>query len=341
MKLPTNSQLIIYQTEDGQTKIDVRFDGDTVWLTQTALAELFQTTKNNISQHVKNVFEEGEIEQKATVKKFLTVQTEGLREVNRELEYYNLDLIISVGYRIKSRVATAFRIWATKHLREFIVKGFVMDDERLKNPDLSFDYFEELTRRISEIRTSEKRFYRKITDIYATSVDYDPTDEKSILFFKTVQNKVHYAITGSTAAEIIASRVDSKKPNVGLTNFRGSKPTKEEVVIAKNYLNEQELLVLNNLVEQYLVFAEGQAMQRVPMYMKDWINKLHGFLQINNKNILKDAGKVSHELAKEMAEKEFNKYYIKSLKAPSKADVDFDTFANKVAKLIGKNKKKK
>ncbi|PIP64354.1 hydroxyacid dehydrogenase, partial [Candidatus Roizmanbacteria bacterium CG22_combo_CG10-13_8_21_14_all_33_16] len=284
MKLPTNSQLIIYQTEDGQTKIDVRFDGDTVWLTQTALAELFQTTKNNISQHVKNVFEEGEVDQRATVKKFLTVQTEGQREVKRELEYYNLDLIISIGYRIKSRVASAFRIWATKHLHEFIVKGFVMDDERLKNPDLPFDYFEELTRRISEIRTSEKRFYRKITDIYATSVDYDPTNENSILFFKTVQNKVHYAITGSTAAEIIAGRVDSKKPNVGLINFRGSKPTKEEIVIAKNYLSEQELLVLNNLVEQYLVFAEGQAMQRVPMYMKDWIDKLHGFLQINNKD---------------------------------------------------------
>ena len=341
MKLPTNSQLIIYQTEDGQTKIDVRFDGDTVWLTQTALAELFQTTKNNISQHVKNVFEEGEVDQRATVKKFLTVQTEGQREVKRELEYYNLDLIISIGYRIKSRVASAFRIWATKHLHEFIVKGFVMDDERLKNPDLPFDYFEELTRRISEIRTSEKRFYRKITDIYATSVDYDPTNENSILFFRTVQNKVHYAITGSTAAEIIAGRVDSKKPNVGLINFRGSKPTKEEIVIAKNYLSEQELLVLNNLVEQYLVFAEGQAMQRVPMYMKDWIDKLHGFLQINNKDILKDAGKVSHELAKELAEKEFDKYYKKSLKAPSKADVDFETFANKAAKLVGKGKKKK
>ena len=194
MKLPTNSQLIIYQTEDGQTKIDVRFDGDTVWLTQTALAELFQTTKNNISQHVKNVFEEGEVDQRATVKKFLTVQTEGQREVKRELEYYNLDLIISIGYRIKSRVASAFRIWATKHLHEFIVKGFVMDDERLKNPDLPFDYFEELTRRISEIRTSEKRFYRKITDIYATAVDYNSESPLTKEFFATVQNKLHYAI---------------------------------------------------------------------------------------------------------------------------------------------------
>src|SRR3990167_9677894 len=197
------SQIVIYKTEEGRIKIDVRFENEAVWLTQNALAELFQTTKNNISLHVKNIFEEGELNQSATVKKSLTVQIEGLRKINRELEYYNLDLIISVGYRIKSKLATAFRIWATKHLREFIIKGFVLDDERLKNPDLPFDYFEELSRRISEIRTSEKRFYRKITDIYATSIDYNSNDEKSILFFKTVQNKVHFAITGSTAAEII------------------------------------------------------------------------------------------------------------------------------------------
>ncbi|MBI2595612.1 virulence RhuM family protein [Candidatus Daviesbacteria bacterium] len=335
------SQIIIYKAEDGQTKIDVRFDGDTVWLTQNALAELFQTTKNNISLHVKNIFGEGELVQNATVKNYLTVQKEGEREVSRNLEYYNLDLIISIGYRVKSSIATSFRQWATARLREYIVKGFVLDDERLKNPDLPFDYFEDLTRRIADIRTSEKRFYRKITDIYATSVDYDPTDEQSILFFKTVQNKVHYAITGSTAAEIVAGRVNSKKPNVGLTNFRGNKPTKEEVVIAKNYLNEQELLVLNNLVEQYLVFAQGQAIQRVPMYMKDWIDKLNSFLQINNKEILKDAGKISHELAKELAEKEYNVYYKNRLKNLSKADKDFETFANKAVKLVDKSKKRK
>jgi len=335
------SQIIIYQTEDGQTKVEVRFENETVWLTQNALAELFQTTKQNIGQHIKNIAEEGELSENSTVKKFFTVQKEGNREIKREIEFYNLDMIISVGYRVKSSIATAFRQWATLRLREYIVKGFVLDDERLKNPDLPFDYFEELTRRISDIRASEKRFYRKITDIYATSVDYDPTDEKSILFFKTVQNKVHYAITGSTAAEIIASRADSKKPNAGLTNFRGVKPTKEEILIAKNYLSEPELLVLNNLVEQYLVFAEGQAMQRVPMYMKDWIDKLHGFLRINNKDILKDAGKISHELAKELAEKEYDKYYKKSLKAPSKADKDFEAFANKAVKLIGKSKKSK
>ncbi len=330
------SQIIIYKTETGETKIDVRFENKTVWLTQNALADLFQTTKNNISQHVKNIFEEGELIQNATVKKFLTVQNEGKREIKRELEYYNLDLIISVGYRIKSRIATAFRQWTTLRLREYIVKGFVMDDERLKNPDLPFDYFEELTRRITDIRTSEKRFYRKITDIYATSVDYDPKSEQSILFFKTVQNKMHYAITGNTAAEIIVNRVDSKKPNIGLTNFRGYKPTKEEVAIAKNYLNEQELLVLNNLVEQYLVFAQWQAIQRVPMYMKDWIEKLHAFLQINNKNILKDAGKISHELAIEIAEKNFYDYTRREAK---RAIDDFEDTALNVLKLFQKKKK--
>ncbi|MBU1349909.1 MAG: virulence RhuM family protein [Patescibacteria group bacterium] len=335
------SQIVIYKAENGQVKIDVRFENETVWLTQNALAELFQTTKNNISQHVKNIFEEDELAQTATVKKFLTVQKEGSREISRGIEYYNLDLIISVGYRVKSGIATAFRQWATAHLREYIVKGFVLDDERLKNPDLPFDYFEDLTRRIADIRTSEKRFYRKITDIYATSVDYDPTNEQSILFFQTVQNKVHYAITGNTAAEIVASRVDSKKQNIGLTNFRGVRPTKEETIIAKNYLNEQELLVLNNLVEQYLVFAEGQAMQRIPMYMKDWIERLHEFLQLNRKDILKDAGKISHELAKELAEKEYDTYNKNRLKERIKADDDFEIFANKTTKLIGKNKKKK
>ena len=335
------SQIVIYKSKTGETKIDVRFDGDTVWLAQNALAELFQTTKQNISLHINNIFDENELKREATVKYYLTVQKEGGRELSRDLEYYNLDLIISVGYRVKSSIATAFRQWATARLSEYIVKGFVLDDERLKNPDLPFDYFEDLTRRIADIRTSEKRFYRKITDIYATSVDYDPTDEQSILFFKTVQNKVHYAITGNTAAEIIAGRVDSKKPNVGLTNFRGNKPTKEEVIIAKNYLDEKEILVLNNLVEQYLVFAEGQAMQRVPMYMKDWMERLHEFLQINRKDILKDAGKISHELAKELAEKEYDVYYKNSLNEASKADMDFDAFTNKAVKLVGKAKKKK
>ncbi|EKD65292.1 MAG: hypothetical protein ACD_50C00139G0002 [uncultured bacterium] len=327
------SQIIIYKTETGEAKIDVRFDSETAWLTQNALAELFQTTKQNVSQHVKNIFEEGELQPNSVVKDFLTTAADGKNYVTN---YYNLDLIISVGYRIKSSIATTFRQWATKRLREYIVKGFVLDDERLKNPDLPFDYFEELTRRIADIRTSEKRFYRKITDIYATSVDYDPTDRRSILFFKTVQNKVHYAVTGNTAAEIIAGRVDSRKPNVGLTNFRGSKPTKEEVAIAKNYLNEQELLVLNNLVEQYLVFAQGQAIQRIPMYMNDWIDKLHAFLQINNKNILKDAGKISHGLAIEIAKKNFDEYKKKEAK---EIDNGFDLTVSRVFEMAKKKRK--
>lgn len=331
---PNNSQIIIYKTEDGRTKIDVRFDGETVWLTQNALAELFQTTKQNISQHIKNVIEEKEIAGNATVKKFFTVQKEGNREVKREIEFYNLDMIISVGYRVKSSIATAFRQWATQRLGEYIVKGFVLDDERLKNPDLPFDYFEELTRRFADIRTSEKRFYRKITDIYATSVDYDPTSEESLLFFKTVQNKVHWAITGKTASEIIISRADSAKWNMGLTTWRGEKPRKDDVAIAKNYLNESELSALNNLVEQYLVFAEGQAMRRVPMYMKDWIKKLNNFLTVNDREILNHAGKVSHEEALEKAEKEYDAFHKK--RNAKFIDNDFD---REVKKLLKDNKK--
>ncbi len=247
MKNKNKSQLIIYQTELGETKIDVRFQDETVWLSQQLMAGLFQTTVSNVNIHIKNIFEEGELNKKATIKDFLIVRKEGTRDIQRNVEYYNLDMIISVGYRIKSKVATHFRQWATRYLREFIVKGFVLDDERLKNPNQPFDYFDELIRRIQDIRTSERRFYQKITDIYATSVDYDLTDEMSIEFFKTVQNKMHWAITGKTAAEIIHSRVDSRKPNMGLTNWRSTKVRKDDVEIAKNYLSEKELLALNNL----------------------------------------------------------------------------------------------
>lgn len=332
------SQIVIYQTEDGQTKVEVRFENETVWLTQNALAELFQTTKQNISQHIKNIFDEGELQSNSVVKDFLTTAADGK---DYSTNYYNLDLIISVGYRVKSNIATAFRQWATMRLREYIVKGFILDDERLKNPNLPFDYFEELLKRIQDIRTSEKRFYRKITDIYATSVDYDPTDEMSILFFQNVQNKLHWAITGKTAAELISERADSKKPNMGLTNWRGIKPRKDEVAVAKNYLGEPELATLNNLVEQYLIFAEGQAMRRTPMHMKNWIAKLNGFLTLNDRAILDNAGKISHELAKELAEKEYVKYYKNSLKSPSKADRDFEAFANKSVKLVSESKRKK
>lgn len=332
-----NSQIVIYKDKNGNIKIDVRFDGNTVWLTQKMMALLFQVSIPTVNEHIKNIINEGEVGGQSTIRKFQIVQKEGERDVERNVEFYNLDLIIAVGYRVKSTQGMAFRKWATERLSEYIVKGFVLDDERLKNPDTPFDYFEELARRIANIRTSEKRFYRKITDIYATSVDYDPTNEQSVVFFKTVQNKVHYAITGNTAAEIIVNRIDSHKPNIGLTNWRGAKPTKEEVLIAKNYLNEEELFQLNNLVEQYLIFAEGQARRRVPMRMADWIEKLHGFLVINERNILLDAGKISHELMVEIAANKFDEY--KQVEA--KQDVDFDDIALKaIENAKGRNKKK-
>lgn len=317
-------QFLVYEAEDGRLKIDVRLEDETVWLTQKLMADLFQTTKQNISLHIQNVFEEGELTPEATVKKFLTVRQEGGREVKRQIDYYNLDMIISVGYRVKSRVATRFRIWSTQRLREFIVKGFVLDDERLKNPDQPFDYFEELLRRIQDIRTSERRFYQKIIDIYATSIDYDPTDEISIEFFRTVQNKLHWAITGKTAAELIHERADSEKNNMGLTSWRGARVRKRDVTVAKNYLNEEELRVLNNLVEQYLVFAEGQAMRRIPMYMTDWIKKLDAFLSLNERDILTHAGRISHEVAREMAEAEYEKYNKKRIQTEDSRDNDFD-----------------
>ena len=332
--MENKSQIIIYQAENGETKLDVRLENETVWLTQKGMAELFQTTVPNINIHLKNIFEGGELDAKATIKDYLIVRLEGSREVSRNIEYYNLDAIISVGYRIKSNIATRFRQWATKHIKEYIVKGFLMNDERLKNPNQPFDYFEELLRRIQDIRTSERRFYQKITDIYATSVDYDPTFDTSILFFQTVQNKMHWAITGKTAAEIVLERANSIKPNMGLTSWKGVKPRKQDVVIAKNYLNEQELLALNNLTEQYLVFAEGQAMRRIPMYMNDWIEKLHGFLSLNDREILQHAGKISHHLAAEMAEKEYEKYNLMQV---SIHESDFDREVKKI--VATKNKK--
>jgi hypothetical protein len=322
--LPPKGQFIVYKDDDGQIKIDVRLEGETAWLTQAQMAELFQTTIPNVNIHLRNVYAEGELQAAATIKEFLIVRQEGTRQVSRAVEHYNLDAIISIGYRVKSAVATRFRIWATQKLREFIVKGFVLDDERLKNPNQPFDYFEELIRRIQDIRTSERRFYQKITDIYATSIDYDPTQPESIEFFQTVQNKMHWAITGQTAAEIIHDRADSNKPQMGLTNWRGTKVRKQDVTIAKNYLNEAELAALNNLVEQYLIFAEGQAMRRVPMHMKDWITKLHGFLTLNERAILNHAGKISHEMAKEIAEAEFEKFYQKQIEQADQAGGDFD-----------------
>jgi len=324
------TDFLIYQTEDGQTKIEVRLQDETVWLTQKLMAKLFQTTVPNINLHLKNIFAEGELVEKSTIKDFLIVQQEGIREIKRNQKCYNLDAIISVGYRIKSHVATRFRQWATQRLREYIIKGFVLDDERLKNPDQPYDYYDELLRRIQDIRTSEKRFYQKITDIYATSVDYDPTLDISMKFFKTVQNKMHWAITGKTAAEIIVERTDFNKPNMGLTSWRGTKVRKQDVTIAKNYLSEDELVALNNLVEQYLIFAEGQAIRRIPMTMKNWIKKLNGFLQLNERDILEHAGSGSHLEAKEKAENEYAKFHQKrQLTEKQKADREFEQMARK------------
>ena len=335
----SRGQVLIYQTEGGQTRVEVRLEDETVWLTQKAMAALYQTSIPNINIHVQNVYDEGELEPEATIKESLIVQKEGSREVRRPQKFYNLDMILSVGYRVKSRVAVRFRQWATARLREYIIKGFLLDDERLKNPHQPFDYFEELLRRIQDIRTSERRFYQKITDIYATSADYDPTETISLAFFKTVQNKLHWAITGLTAAEIIHQRANSSKANMGLASWRGEKIRKADARIAKNYLNERELKALNNLAEQYLLFAEGQAMRRKPMYMKDWVKKLESFLQVNERNVLAHAGKIAAQTAKELADKEYSKFQAKRIKAGDKKKSDFDKFTKQIGVYKSARKK--
>ena len=302
------SEVILYQSEDGRTKLDVRLEGQTVWLSQKQLTELFGKAKGTISEHIKHIFEDGELESEATVRLFRTVQIEGEREVTREVECYNLDMVLALGFRVRSPMAMRFRQWAADKLKEYIVKGFVLDDDRLKNPQAGNDYFEELSRRIQDIRTSERRFYQKITDIYATSIDYDKDAALTQTFFATVQNKVHYAIHGQTAAEVITSRANRTLPNMGLTNWEGGRIRKSDVAIAKNYLSEPELRALGNLVEQYLIFAQSQAERRIPMTMQDWITKLEGFLRLNDREVLTNAGKVSADLAKEHAEREFTEY---------------------------------
>ena len=331
--VPRGGEILIYQTQGGQTKIEVQLEDETLWLSQAGLAELYQTTKQNVSLHVQNIYEEGELREDAVVKEYLTTAADGK---NYKTKHYNLDMIISIGYRVKSQIAMHFRQWATEQLREYIVKGFVLNDERLKNPDHPFDYFDELLRRIQDIRTSERRFYQKITDIYATSVDYDPTSETSINFFKTVQNKMHWAITGMTAAEIIHGRADASKPNMGLSSWRGEKVRKGDIAIAKNYLKAEELSALNNLVEQYLVFAEGQAMRWIKMYMKDWVEKLNGFLSLNDRSILKDAGQISHDMAEKLAEAQYDEFNKKRIEWTDRQDSDFD----KTVKMIEEEKKK-
>lgn len=301
------NEIIIYQTQDGQTKIDVRLENETVWLTQNQMAELFQTTKQNVSLHIKNIFEEGELSENSTVKDYLTVQQEGNRKVSRNISHYNLDVIISVGYRVKSLRGTQFRIWATQVLKEYMKKGFALNDDLLKQAG-GGGYWKELLERIRDIRSSEKVFYRQILDIYATSTDYNPNAEETKLFFKVVQNKMHFAAHGHTAAEIVYLRADSTKNNMGLTVFKGNHPKKDEVTVAKNYLDEKELNILNRITSAYLEFAELQAIRQIPMTMKDWILKLDDFIKMTGSELLSNPGKISKLEAENKALAEYAKY---------------------------------
>lgn len=304
------SEILIYQNQEGSIKVEVRLEEETVWLTQAQLCELFQKSKATISEHIKNIFEEGELESLSTVRKFRTVQMEGSRSVEREVEHYSLDVIISVGYRVKSQQGTQFRIWATQRLKEYIIKGFALNDERFKT-GTSMNYFNELQSRIREIRLSEKFFYQKIKDIYATSIDYDAKDEKTIAFFKKIQNKLLWAISQNTAAELVFRRVDASLPLLGMQSYDKTATKsiqKQEVSIAKNYLNEDEMKLLGLLVEQYLAFAETMAQQQTPMYMKDWIARLDSLLQLNGREILTHAGTISHQMALDKSSQEFQKY---------------------------------
>lgn len=340
---PNQSEFLLYVSQSGDVKVDVLLQDETVWLTQKGMQELFEKAKSTISEHISNVFEEGELDQEVVVRDFRTTSLHGAikgKTQENTVKYYNLDVIISVGYRVKSQRGTQFRIWATKVLREYIIKGFAMDDERLKQGAALFgkDYFDELLERIREIRASERRFYQKITDIYAQcSIDYDPKAEITQTFYKTVQNKLHWAITGHTAAEIIKERADSDKPHMGLTTWKNApqgKILKTDVSVAKNYLSEKELKELNRIVTMYLDFAELQAERQNAMKMNDWVSKLDGFLQFNDYKVLKDAGKISASIAKKLAEQEYSKYRVVQ-------DKEFESDFDKEVKRITKKEKKK
>ena len=313
-----NNQIIIYQGENGETRIEVKFTGDTVWLSQQQMAELYQTTRPNIVQHIRNIYEDGELEETATCKNFLQVRQEGSRQVSREIPFYNLDMIISLGYRIKSVIATRFRQWATKRLKEYMIKGFTIDDERLKGNG-GGNYWKELLDRIRDIRSSEKVLYRQVLDLYATSVDYNPHSEESVRFFQIVQNKLHYAAHGHTAAEVIYQRADAEKPFMGLTSFAGELPALKDIGIAKNYLEENELKVLNNLVSGYFDLAEINAIEHKPMYMDDYVKQLDSVLSSGNRKLLTGSGSVSHKQALEKAKSEYRKYQEITLTPVEKA----------------------
>lgn len=310
--------ILIYQAEDGKSKIAVKLENDTVWLSQAQLVELYQSSKSNISEHIKNIFREGELVESSVVRKFRTTARDGK---NYEVTYYNLDMIISLGYRVKSVIATSFRIWATERLREYIIKGFTMDDDRLKESG-GGHYWKELLDRIRDIRSSEKVLYRQVLDLYATSVDYDPKAETSLEFFKIVQNKLHYAAHGNTVAEVIFKRVDAEKPFMGLTSFSGEIPTKKEAKTAKNFLDEKELKILNNLVSGYFDFAEIQAQRQNPVYMKDYIQTLDNILKATGEKVLADAGHISHKHAMRKVDDEYKKYQLKTVAPVEQAYLD-------------------
>lgn len=322
------NEILIYQMEDGHTKINVKLEGETVWLTQAQLCELYQTSKSNISEHIKHIFEEGELEEKAVVRKFRTTAADGK---SYNVIHYNLDMIISLGYRVKSIIATKFRIWATERLKEYMIKGFTMDDERLKQLG-GGNYWGELLDRIRDIRSSEKVLYRQVLDLYATSVDYDPKSAQSIRFFKIVQNKLHFAAHGHTAAEVIYERADANKPFMGLTSFSGEIPIKKDIGIAKNYLRQDELKVLNNLVSGYFDFAEIQALRHNPMYMKDYIKHLDSILASTGEKLLENSGSVSHIQAMEKAKKEYQKYQVQTVSPVEQAYLDSIKSIEKKAK---------
>ena len=329
-------QIILYQSQGGEAKIEVRLANETVWLTADQMAELFQRNKSTISRHIKNIFESGELEQNRTVAFFATVQNEGQRKVERNIAYYNLDMIISVGYRVNSHRGVQFRQWATQVLKEYMIKGFVLNDELLKNAGQG-NYFDELLSRIRDIRSSEKVFYRKVLEIYALSIDYDPRTEATQRFFKTVQNKMHFSAHGHTAAEVIFQRADAEKDFMGLTTWRGAMPTKHEAEIAKNYLTEEEVDMLNRIVNLYLDFAELQAKSHVPMYMKDWIKKLDDFLTLSGKELLTHAGTVSAEVAKLKADTEYDRFRERTQYQLSPVEIHFlEAFEAEQKKLKGK-----
>lgn len=327
--------IVIYQTEDGDTKIDVRFVDETVWLTQQQMAELFQSSRTNIVEHIQHIYEEGELDEASTRRKFRQVRTEGNRQVTREIPYYNLDMIISLGYRVKSIIATNFRRWATERLKEYMAKGFTMDDERLKNLG-GGNYWKELLDRIRDIRSSEKVMYRQVLDLYATSVDYDPKSSESVAFFKMVQNKLHFAAHGHTAAEVIYERADADKPFMGLTAFSGDFPTAKDIGIAKNYLSEEELRILNGIVSGYFDFAEVQAMRHRPMHMSDYVEHLDRILSSTGEQVLIGAGKVSHKQAMDKANREYQRFLVQNLSPVEEAYLQTIKEVEKTAKKKAK-----